>query len=82
MNDRRMHEAALVRQGRAQRRKARALDRRRQAELKAEAAMDPKVVRRLRREAELHNRAAGLHERAMASQAEHARAHEVNATNA
>jgi hypothetical protein len=80
MNDRSMHEAALARRERARRRKARALEHQKQAELNAEAATDPMTVRLLRREAELHGRAAGLHEQAMASHAEHARAHQVNET--
>jgi CHASE3 domain sensor protein len=78
MNDRSMHDAALVREGRARRRRARALEHQMQAELEAAAATDPEIVRRLRREAKLYGRAAQLHERAIASQAEHARGHAVN----
>ena len=70
-----LHEIALERQRRAEKRAASAREHQERAEREAAEALDEQSRQRLRQEAKTHARAVELQQQAIRAQAEHARAH-------
>lgn len=76
MGDDEKHDSGVIRSRRALERKARAVERQREAERKAQAEDDDALRLRRLDEAAAPRRAAELHDRAAREQARHAEAHD------